>query len=101
MEDGWILAQALACFANDTGRAGALFNEIRLPYYAKMYTYLASEAARRAEKAGGSRELTFDERVRGKVIPDGGRGLEWIYHNDIETVWRRARWCVGIGGSSV
>lgn len=95
MEDGWILAQALAYFSNDTGRALSFFNEIRLPYYAKMYAWLAAEAARRAKKMQELGEPTFDERVRGKVISDGGGGLDWIYENDIEAVWEAA---VGEGG---
>ncbi|KAL5408651.1 hypothetical protein PMIN03_006418 [Paraphaeosphaeria minitans] len=90
MEDGWILARALAYYANDTGRALSLFNEIRLPYYAKMYKYLASEAARRAKKLADTGDPTFDERVKGKVISDGGRGMDWIYQNDIEAVWKVA-----------
>lgn len=35
MEDGWVLAQALALFCNDRHRALELFDSVRLPYYAR------------------------------------------------------------------
>ena len=98
MEDGWVLAQALAYFSNDLSKALPLFNEIRLPYYARMYEFLASEAERRKKKLEGIGEPSFDEKVRSKVISDGGKGLDWIYGHDVEDTWRSA---VGEGASKV
>ena len=90
MEDGWILAQSLAHFENDLSRALPLFDQIRLAYYARMYAYLASEAARRAKNLQKIGNPSFDERVANKIISDGGTDLSWIYSNDIEAVWKRA-----------
>ncbi|KAL1602806.1 hypothetical protein SLS60_006227 [Paraconiothyrium brasiliense] len=90
MEDGWILAQALAYHSNDTSRALNLFNAIRLPYYAKMYKHLADQTAQRAKNLENTRVPAFDEQVKSKVISDGGGGLDWIYHNNIEHVWNSA-----------
>ncbi|KAJ4290933.1 hypothetical protein N0V90_010129 [Kalmusia sp. IMI 367209] len=98
MEDGWILAQALAYYSNDVSKALPLFNEIRLPYYARMYKYLASEAERRKKKLDEIGEPSFDEKVKNKVISDGEGGLDWIYGNDIEATWRSA---IGEGTSKV
>ena len=93
MEDGWVLAQALALTRNDRRRALDLFDAVRLPYYARMYAYLGAEAARRAarltdiERARGA-PPSFDERVRGKIIVDGAGELSWIYEHDISATWR-------------
>lgn len=88
MEDGWVLAQALTYHSNDTDRALALFNEIRLPYYARMYQFLASEGLRRAKILDKSGDLPYDERVKGRVITGGG--MDWIYEHDVEAAWRAA-----------
>lgn len=90
MEDGWILAQSLAHFANDLSQALPLFDRIRLSYYARMYAHLASEAARRAKNLQAIGNPSFDERVANKIISDGGTDMSWIYSNDIEAVWKRA-----------
>ncbi|KAF3004333.1 hypothetical protein E8E13_009446 [Curvularia kusanoi] len=87
MEDGWILAQCLGYFGNDVSKALPLFDKIRLSYYARMYTHLASEAARRAKKLDDIGDPSFDERVANKIISDGGVDMSWIYENDIEAVW--------------
>ncbi|KAI4863452.1 FAD/NAD(P)-binding domain-containing protein [Hypoxylon rubiginosum] len=89
MEDGWILAQALAYWKNDTSKALPLFDAIRLPYYSRMYAHLAAEADRRAAKLKVLGNPTFDERVRNKVITDGGKKMSWIYQNDIGAVWKK------------
>ncbi|KAL6710382.1 hypothetical protein ACN47E_009328 [Coniothyrium glycines] len=89
MEDGWILAQALAYYGNDLSRALPLFNAIRLPYYSRMYAYLASEAVRRAANLKTLGNPSFDERVKNKIIMDGGTDMSWIYENNIEEVWKQ------------
>lgn len=88
IEDGWILAQALAYWKNDTSKALPLFDAIRLPYYSRMYAHLAAEADRRATKLKDLGDPTFDERVRNKIITDGGKDMSWIYQNDIGAVWK-------------
>jgi len=50
MEDGWILAQTLAYFKNYLSQALPLFNEIRLPYYQRMYTHLEGVARLKKDK---------------------------------------------------
>jgi salicylate hydroxylase len=53
MEDGWVLAQALLAIGkNDLHRALPIFEQVRLPYYAKMYAHLESEKQRREERVG-------------------------------------------------
>ncbi|KAF4534895.1 FAD/NAD P-binding domain-containing protein [Lasiodiplodia theobromae] len=90
MEDGWILAQALAYFGNDTEKALPLFDAIRLPYYSRMYSHLASEASKRKAKLQDLGNPSFDERVANKIIVDGGTDMSWIYANDIGFVWDQA-----------
>jgi salicylate hydroxylase len=91
MEDGYILARALEYFRNDVHRALPLFDAIRLPYYSRMYEYLAGEAQKRTAKlkelGGGA---SYDERVRIKIIKGGGSNMGWIYDNDIGAVWSSA-----------
>jgi len=85
-----ILAQSLALYDNDPSQALPLFDRIRLSYYARMYSHLASEAARRAKNLQDIGNPTFDERVANKIISDGGADMTWIYQNDIEATWKRA-----------
>lgn len=90
MEDGWILAQALERFCNDLSPALALFNATRLPYYSRMYQYLAEEATRRATRLEELEVPTFDQRIRNKITVVGGTDMSWIYENDIEATWKLA-----------
>jgi salicylate hydroxylase len=90
MEDGWILAQCLEFFGNDLNKALPLFDQIRLSYYARMYTHLAFEVARRAKNLEVIGNPSFDEKVANKIISDGGVDMSWIYDNDIERVWNCA-----------
>lgn len=87
MEDGWVLAQALRHFRNDRARALPLFDATRLPYYSRMYAYLASEGARRAANLSRLENPSYDERVANKIVSDGGKDMSWIYGNDIGAVW--------------
>ncbi|KAI1392125.1 FAD/NAD(P)-binding domain-containing protein [Hypoxylon trugodes] len=88
MEDGFILAQSLAYWKNDLNKALPLFDAIRLPYYSRMYAHLASEADRRAVKLKSLGNPSFDERVKNKIITDGGKDMSWIYTHDIGAVWK-------------
>jgi salicylate hydroxylase len=90
MEDGWILAQAVERFGTELPPTLALFNAIRLPYYSRMYRHLAEEAARRATRLEALESPTFDQRIRNKIIVDGGTDMSWIYENNIEATWKQA-----------
>ncbi|OAL56510.1 putative monooxygenase [Pyrenochaeta sp. DS3sAY3a] len=90
MEDGWILAKSLERFGTELSPALALFNAIRLPYYSRMYRHLAEEAARRATRLEALMAPTFDQRIRNKIIVDGGTDMSWIYENNIEATWKQA-----------
>ena len=90
MEDGWVLARALATSNNDLSRALPLFDRIRVPYYTRMYTHLDAEAKRRALHLSRFDKPSDEERVRGKVIKAGGEEMQWIYGNDIGRVWRES-----------
>jgi salicylate hydroxylase len=63
MEDGWILAQALALFGNDLSKALPLFDKIRLPYYARMYAHLEEQWLKRAESLRKAEVPTEVDRV--------------------------------------
>lgn len=87
MEDGWVLAQALQKSRNDLSKALPLFDDIRLPYYSRMYAHLAEQADGRKKKLEHIGNPTWDQRVLNKIIVDGGKNMDWIYQNDIEAVW--------------
>ena len=93
MEDGWVLAQALALRRNDRRAALDLFAAVRLPYYARMYAHLGAEAARRAARLAEIEHVrgkppSYDERVKNKIISDGGTDMSWIYEHDVGATWR-------------
>ena len=90
MEDGWVLAQALKLYHNDVSRALPLFDTIRVPYYSRMYSHLAHEGARRGQILRDLKNPSDDERVRIKIITDGGNTMDWIYKNDIAETWEQA-----------
>ncbi|ROV99062.1 hypothetical protein VMCG_06630 [Cytospora schulzeri] len=93
MEDGWVLAQALRHYGNDTGRALALFDRVRVPYYSRMYKHLAGMAEKRSarlrELEVGTGGLTEEEKVKVKVIREGA-DMSWVYQNNIGKVWESA-----------
>ena len=90
MADGYILARALEYFRNDVQRALPLFDAIRLPYYSRMYEYLAGEAQKRLAKLRDLGDTaSHDDQVRVKIIK-GGADMGWIYNNDIGSVWKSA-----------
>lgn len=90
MEDGWVLARALEYFNNDLSRALPLFDAIRLPYYTRMYAHLAGEGAKRADTLKNLVDPTYDDKVKIKIIKDGGNGMGWIYQHNIADTWEQA-----------
>ena len=90
MEDGWTLAQSLKLFGNDLDKALSLFNEIRLPYYAKMYAHLDEQKQKRTDTLGKIKTPTEEDRVRSKVIGPGGKDMSWIYEHDIGKTWENS-----------
>lgn len=87
MEDGWILAQALAYFTNDLSKALPLFDEIRLPYYRKMYAHLEEQATLMEERLQLLQTPSEEDKIDSKVIKAGGRNMDWIYENHIGKIW--------------
>lgn len=87
MEDGWVLAKALELCGNNLNEALPIFNQIRLPYYSRMYTHLETEAKHKSLTLSRLPSPTDDDRVRVKIIKSGGGDMQWIYGNDIEKVW--------------
>ncbi|PSS12635.1 hypothetical protein M430DRAFT_145036 [Amorphotheca resinae ATCC 22711] len=89
LEDGWILARALEhtrSARKPLSEALKIFDEIRSPYYLRMYEYL-DEQKRIVEETHAGR--TFEERLQMKVDAFVGEDkLAWIYENDIEEVWK-------------
>lgn len=97
MEDGWVLAQALRHFGNDTSKALPVFDKVRVPYYHRMYEHLADVAAKRAAKVRDLGEAdSEEERVKIKVIREG-KDMSWIYQNNIGTVWEDVLAELGVG----
>jgi salicylate hydroxylase len=72
-------------------KALPLFDEIRLPYYAKMYAHLDEQKQKRSDTLGKIKEPTEEDRVRSKVIGMGGKDMSWIYEHDIGKTWEKAR----------
>lgn len=90
MEDGWLLAQALRHFRNHRSRALAAFDDLRVPYYSRMYSYLAKQGAARTARLQALGNPSYDDRVRAKIITDGGEDMSWIYQHDIAAAWSEA-----------
>jgi salicylate hydroxylase len=114
LEDGWILARAIELVTsrastfsnNDRDRqiikarniADALevFNDIRSPYYQRMYEHLDSQKAKisRAQteaKSQSSDPTYIFESVlssRLEAFPIGDE-MSWIYKNDIAIIWQQ------------
>ncbi len=94
LEDGYILAKAINHYRTTEDpdfipKGLALFNDIRSPYYHRMYRHLAVEKAKTAA-ARHQEDLSWDALVRAKVKPLEGESMAWIYENDIEKVWQEA-----------
>ncbi|KAM0724168.1 hypothetical protein Q7P37_000050 [Cladosporium fusiforme] len=94
LEDGWILARAIEYtdkHARPWREAIEMFDEIRSPYYSRMYEFLDSqkESAQAASLANADPEKKFEAAL--KLRADGinmETKVPWIYLNDIENVWR-------------
>jgi salicylate hydroxylase len=91
MEDGWIIAQALVLYGNDLSKALPLFDEIRVPYYARMYSHLEDQKSQKAETLSKIQEPTERDRVRSKVLGAKRKDMTWIHENDIGKVWEAKR----------
>ncbi|EXJ91868.1 hypothetical protein A1O3_00418 [Capronia epimyces CBS 606.96] len=96
MEDAWILARALEHTRNSSDRvkdALKIFDEIRSPYYKRIYHWRESQpsmsAAKRARVESENRPLEdiLRDRLR-HFFPDMAGHLDWIHKNDIGQVWK-------------
>ncbi|TVY71450.1 FAD-dependent monooxygenase tropB, partial [Lachnellula suecica] len=88
MQDGWILAQAIAHTRHSIPAALAIFDEIRSPYYRRMYEYLDGQAKNVQDAKLKNPNQSFEESLHVKVEAFGGPDrLSWIYQNDIQEVW--------------
>ncbi|OQD62555.1 hypothetical protein PENPOL_c012G08521 [Penicillium polonicum] len=88
MEDGWILARALEFtqFASRPARdALEIFEQIRAPYYAKMYQHL-DEISDKTQQLQ-AQEKDFDVFLQAKVDSFLYGNKDFIYQNDIKKVW--------------
>ncbi|KAJ5969960.1 hypothetical protein N7501_006208 [Penicillium viridicatum] len=88
MEDGWILARALEFtrFASRPARdALEIFEQIRAPYYAKMYQHL--DEVRDKTQQLQAQEKDFDVFLQAKIDSFLYGDKDFIYQNDIKKVW--------------
>ncbi|KAJ5355664.1 Monooxygenase FAD-binding [Penicillium concentricum] len=88
MEDGWILARALELtrFASRPARdALEIFEQIRSPYYAKMYQHL--DEIRDKTQQLLAEEKDFDVILQAKIDTFLYGDKDFIYQNDIKKVW--------------
>ncbi|KAF7522985.1 hypothetical protein PCG10_006943 [Penicillium crustosum] len=88
MEDGWILARALE-FTRFASRpvsdALEIFEQIRAPYYAKMYQHL--DEIRDKTQQLQAQEKDFDVFLQAKIDSFLYGDKDFIYQNDIKKVW--------------
>ncbi|KAI1611374.1 salicylate hydroxylase [Exophiala viscosa] len=92
LEDGWILARAIE-YARSTSapleKALEVFDQIRSPYYLRMYQHLDDQKARVVEAKKSNPNATFESSLAARMQAFGGEdALPWIYRNDIEDVWK-------------
>ncbi|KAJ5177376.1 Monooxygenase FAD-binding [Penicillium coprophilum] len=88
MEDGWILARALELtrFASHPARdALEIFEQIRSPYYAKMYQHLDEIHDKTQQLL--AEEKDFDVILQAKIDTFLYGDKDFIYQNDIKKVW--------------
>ncbi|KAK9860134.1 Salicylate hydroxylase [Penicillium brevicompactum] len=88
MEDGWILARALELTqqsSHPVQDALKIFDQIRSPYYSKMYHHLDETKAKlQASKAETD---SFDAFLQNKIDTFLYGDKDFIYKNDIQKVW--------------
>ncbi|KAL3480803.1 FAD/NAD(P)-binding domain-containing protein [Aspergillus californicus] len=92
MEDGWILARALeyahARFpGHGIGEALEIFQQIRAPYYAKMYTHLDETSDKMQKLQAENERQDFHAALRIKIDNFLYGDKDFIYKNDIGKVW--------------
>ncbi|KAL5343701.1 hypothetical protein BJX70DRAFT_353307 [Aspergillus crustosus] len=85
MEDGWILARALEYTQNSIPEALDIFQQIRSPYYARMYAHLDEMRDKGQQSQTPNQE--FDTMLRNKIDILFSSDLDFIYKNDIKKVW--------------
>uniref|UniRef100_A0A8H7TQM5 FAD-binding domain-containing protein n=1 Tax=Bionectria ochroleuca TaxID=29856 RepID=A0A8H7TQM5_BIOOC len=88
MEDGWILAQALQYTKGSPHQirdALEIFEQIRAPYYEKMYVHL-DEVKVNLQQAQ-AKVSTLDEKLQLKIDHFLLGDKDFIYKNDIGKVW--------------
>ncbi|KAL4959537.1 uncharacterized protein BDV14DRAFT_205612 [Aspergillus stella-maris] len=93
MEDGWILARALEyVYSLDSSgeaiqRALEMFEEIRAPYYDRMYTHLDESRQQMQRFQAENPNADFDIILRNKIDTFLYGDKDFIYKNDIQRVW--------------
>ncbi|KAF7552704.1 hypothetical protein G7Z17_g4113 [Cylindrodendrum hubeiense] len=88
MEDGWILARALErsqLSSHSLPDALEIFEQIRSPYYARMYKHL--DEAGKSIQAIKKESKDFDEFLKAKIEHFLYGDKDFIYKNDIAKVW--------------
>ncbi|KAL4872917.1 hypothetical protein BDV12DRAFT_192850 [Aspergillus spectabilis] len=88
MEDGWILARALEHTRSSTNtiqEALDIFQQIRSPYYSKMYAHL--DETRDKTQQYQAEHQVFDAVLQNKINTFLYGDNDFIYKNDIEKVW--------------
>ncbi|OQE27023.1 hypothetical protein PENFLA_c006G10117 [Penicillium flavigenum] len=88
MEDGWILARALELtrFASlPTRDALGIFEQIRSPYYAKMYQHLDDISDKIQQLLAEAKD--FEVILQAKIDTFLYGDKDFIYQNDIKKVW--------------
>ncbi|TVY12729.1 FAD-dependent urate hydroxylase, partial [Lachnellula arida] len=89
LEDGWILARAIEYARGDLGVALDIFDEIRSPYYSRMYQHLDQTKANIQAAKDADPNQSFEQSLQARVNAFGGEDqLSWIYGNDIAGVWK-------------
>ncbi|KIV81073.1 hypothetical protein PV11_08523 [Exophiala sideris] len=92
LEDGWILARAIEYARSKSEpleKALEVFDDIRSPYYLRMYQYLDEQKAKVVGAKKSNPDATFESNLAARMQAFGGEdALPWIYRNDIEDVWK-------------
>ena len=79
MQDGWLYAQALDYYLREAISASLqLFDQIRAPYYHKMYEYM--------ENPGADLSGKFSTQS-----PDPSAPLYWVFGHDVGEEWAKVR----------
>ena len=90
LEDAWVLAQALRHTRSQNrppADALRIFDDIRSPYYLRMYEHLDQQKKKIEEAKASAANRSFEDVLGARVSSFGGDKLAWIYMTDIEEVW--------------